>query len=177
MLQYFSIHIHLILLYCNKLKLRILLQKPKRLSVKKENRKQDWKKIFLAHLVYIQGLIEVHKESQSMSLIKFESKRSNTRNPLGQRLNYYVQTFMNQALFNCIVPLTSNAWLLFFFHQYQKCFRLPILLLYRNLLCSSKLTRDQTIQIRILPSISKYSSRTLHFIFRCQTHEQHYGMG
>lgn len=124
------------------------------------------------------GLIEIHKESQSMSLIKFEFKRSNTQNPSGQRLNYYVQTFMNQVPFNCMVPLTSNALLLFFFHQYQKCFRSPILLLYRNLLCSSKLMRDQTIQIRNLPSISKYySSRTLHLIFRCQTHEQHYGMG
>lgn len=123
------------------------------------------------------GLIEIHKESQSMGLIKFESKRSNTQNLSGQRLNYSVQTFMNQVLFNCIVPLTSNAQLLFFFHQYQECFRLPILLLYRNLLCSSKLMRDQTIQIKNLPSISKYSSRTLHFIFRCQTHEQHYGMG
>lgn len=124
-----------------------------------------------------QGLIEIHKESQSMSLIEFESKICNIQNPSGQRLNYYVQTFMNQVLFNCIVPLTSNAWILFFLHQYQECFRLPILLIYRNLLCSSKLMRYQTIQIRNLPSISKYSSRTLHFIFRCQTHEQHYGMG
>lgn len=110
MLQYFSIHIHLILLYCNKLKLRILLQKPKRFSLKKENREQDLKKIISCTFSLRQrGLIEIQKESQSMSLIKFESKRSNTQNPSGQRLNSYVQTFMNQALFNCIVPLTSNA--------------------------------------------------------------------
>lgn len=162
MLQYFSIHIHLILSYCNRLKLRILLQKPKRFFLKKKIREKYLKKnISCTFSIRHRGLIEIHKESQSMSLIKFESKRSNTQNPSGQRLNYYVQTFMNQVPFNCIVPLTSNASLLFFFHQYQKCFRLPILLLYRNLMCSSKLMRDQTIQIRNLPSISKdYSSRS-----------------
>lgn len=77
-----------------------MLQKPKRISLKKRKQRTRFEKnISCTFSIRQQGLIEIHKESQSMSLIKFESKRSNTQKFSGQRLNYYVQTFMNQAFF------------------------------------------------------------------------------